>query len=92
MPGRKSTHTPEYAIFLRTLREVRKEADLRQSDMAKGIGQSQSFVSKCERGERRIDIIELRDMCGVAGMRLEAFASLLDSRLRRSRAIKKSKN
>ena len=74
MPRRKSTHTIEYAAFLRTLKEVRKEAGLNQGDVAKGICQSQSFISKCERGERRIDVIELRDICAVVGIKLERFA------------------
>lgn len=56
----KSIYTMEYAAFLKLLRDVRKSAKLSQSDLAAKLGETQSFVSKCERGERRLDIVELR--------------------------------
>jgi transcriptional regulator with XRE-family HTH domain len=39
---------------------MRIEADLRQVDLARKLGQPQSFVSKYENGERRLDLVELR--------------------------------
>ena len=67
---------------LRTLlRELRHQKGLRQADLAERLGQPQSFVSKYETGERRLDILELRLVCRLLGLSLEAFASMLDERL-----------
>ena len=55
------------------LREVRQEAGLRQIDLAKRLGQPQSFISKCESGERRLDLPELRQVCNAIGISLKKF-------------------
>ncbi|HEY0013017.1 MAG TPA: helix-turn-helix transcriptional regulator [Allosphingosinicella sp.] len=53
----------EHERLARRLREVlieaRKAADIKQVDLAKALGRSQSFVSNYERGERRVDVPEL---------------------------------
>lgn len=55
----KSIHTPAYKALLVRLREAREAAGLTQETVAKRFGKPQSFVSKCESGERRIDPTEL---------------------------------
>ena len=55
------------------LRRLRTEAGLRQKDLADRLGQPQSFVSKYESGERRLDLIELRQICRAMGMPFEEF-------------------
>jgi len=55
------------------LREVRQEAGLRQIDLAKRLGQPQSFISKYESGERRLDLPELREVCKAIGVPLTEF-------------------
>jgi transcriptional regulator with XRE-family HTH domain len=47
-----------YKRFRELLTEARKSADLTQTDLSKRLGRPQSFVSKYERGERRLDVIE----------------------------------
>ncbi len=42
---------------------VREEAGLRQIDVAKRLSQPQSFISKYELGERRLDLLELELVC-----------------------------
>lgn len=64
----------EQKALLLLLRKVRKEAGLRQVDMAKALGLPQSYVSKYESGERRLDTLELRAVCRVAGIQLSDFA------------------
>jgi transcriptional regulator with XRE-family HTH domain len=64
------------------LREVRNHAGIRQADLAKKLGQPQSFVSKYESGERRLDILELRDVCQAIGMPLQEFIQRLEEELR----------
>lgn len=79
----KSVFTREYAVLLRLLRETRIAADVTQIQLAERLGQSQSFVSKCERGERRIDLIQLRMICQVLGVTLPEFVAELERRLPR---------
>ncbi|MBI1826413.1 MAG: helix-turn-helix transcriptional regulator [Planctomycetes bacterium] len=59
----KSIHSKEYQVFLRHLRQARKKAGLTQIQLARRLSETQSFVSKCERGERRLDIVEVRRIC-----------------------------
>lgn len=51
---------------------------MRQADLAKLLGQPQSFVSKYETGERRIDIAELREICAALGIPLSEFVRRLE--------------
>ena len=50
---------PRYREFLARLRAARLEAGLTQTEVAGGLGKPQSWVSKCEGGERRVDVVEL---------------------------------
>jgi transcriptional regulator with XRE-family HTH domain len=77
----KSIFTREYAVFLRTLRGVRRSARVTQVELASRLGQSQSFVSKCERGESRLDIIQVRAICAALGTTLPAFVRRLEQGL-----------
>ena len=52
------------------LRKWRHSAGLRQTDVAARLGRPQSFVSKYESGERRLDLIELREVCRALGLTL----------------------
>jgi transcriptional regulator with XRE-family HTH domain len=49
----------QYKQFLAKLRRARKEAGLSQAKAAQLLGRPQPFLSKCEAGERRVDIVEL---------------------------------
>jgi transcriptional regulator with XRE-family HTH domain len=55
-----SKHSQEYKTLARRLREAREAAGMTQVEAAIRLGKPQSFVSKCEAGERRIDAIELK--------------------------------
>ena len=59
------------------LRQVRVEAGLTQEEVARRLGRPQSFVSKYETGERRLDILELRRVCAVIGLPLQEFVRRL---------------
>jgi transcriptional regulator with XRE-family HTH domain len=54
-----ATRRPEYRRFLTRLRAARKGARLTQVEVAKRLRVQLSFVSKCESGERRVDVVEL---------------------------------
>jgi transcriptional regulator with XRE-family HTH domain len=74
----KSIHSARYAVFLKILKEARERAGLTQVEVAKRLGETQTFVSKCERGERRIDVMELRMFCQVFGISLKQFVGALE--------------
>ena len=54
----KSVFTKEYAVMLDVLIQARKSQGFSQQDVADRLGKPQSFVSKYENGERRLDILE----------------------------------
>lgn len=55
------------------LRQIRTDANLTQSQLAEKLGQTQSYVSKYENGEQRLDLMELEAVCDVVGISLIAF-------------------
>lgn len=69
----KTIHREEYTRLLALLRQTREAAGLRQVDVATRLGVAQSYVSKVESGERRLDILELRDYCAVLDVTLSEF-------------------
>lgn len=64
--------------FLSLLRQLRCDAGLRQEDLAKKLGEPQSFVSRYECGERRLDVLELRQICRILGISLAEFVRRLE--------------
>lgn len=74
----KTIYTKEYVTFLKRLVKARKDAGITQVEFAEKIGQTQSFVSRCERGERRIDVIELRVFCQAIGIPFTRFIEELE--------------
>ena len=70
---RSATRTDEYQYMLERLRRARKAAGLTQVQVAEALGRPQSYVTKCELGERRIDPIELQQFAVLYGRRLNYF-------------------
>ncbi len=68
----KSQHTPQYRRLVKALRKAREAAGLTQEEVAGRLGAYASFVSKCESGERRLDVVELAALCKVYGTDLAA--------------------
>jgi|SRR5579883_246816 transcriptional regulator with XRE-family HTH domain len=64
----KSTFSDEYEHLRRLLMEERKRANLTQVEVAQRLAQPQSFVSKYERGERRLDVIEFFEVTRALGV------------------------
>lgn len=59
--------------LLELLRQIRQEAGLKQTELAKKLHQPQSFVSKYESGERRLDLLELQQLCMALNLSLTEF-------------------
>lgn len=77
----KTIHSRDYAVFLALLKSIRVEANVPQTELAGRLEETQVFVSKCERGERRLDIIETVRWCESLGLKFSDFASMLESHL-----------
>jgi transcriptional regulator with XRE-family HTH domain len=60
------------------LRGIRVDAGLTQSELASRLARDQTFVSKYESGERRLDVLELREVCRAIGTDFVAFIRKLD--------------
>jgi len=77
----KSIHRPEYAALRALIRELRIERGVTQETLSEQLGRSQSFLSDIERGVRRIDALELRDLCRLLETNLPQFVAELERRL-----------
>ncbi|MGI4791313.1 MAG: helix-turn-helix domain-containing protein [Janthinobacterium lividum] len=69
----KTVHSPKQQRLIQLLRQVRIEADLSQSEVARRLKVPQSLVSKYESGDRRLDLVELEKVCEAAGITLAEF-------------------
>lgn len=77
------TKSPDAALersYRELLRLIRKEAGLRQAELASRVGRPQSFVSNYELGERRLDVLELREICNACSTDLMEFVHRLEEK------------
>lgn len=74
----KSIYSKEYSLFIEELRKAREEKGLTQTEVAERLGRTQSFVSKVERSERRIDVVEVRAFCSAIGISFPEFIRSID--------------
>lgn len=77
---KNSIYRKDYQQFLGVLKEVRLEKQLHQSEVAESLNKPQSYISKCESGERRVDVVELKEICLAMGLSLTEFVKKLESR------------
>lgn len=64
----RSIHNHEYRLLLDFMQQVREALGVTQATLAQRLETTQSYVSKCERGERRIDVIEYVRYCDALGV------------------------
>lgn len=70
------------SILSAQLRELRENEGLTQVELAARLKVTQSFVSKYESGERRLDFIEVYEICGVLDTNIEKFSETFADRMR----------
>jgi transcriptional regulator with XRE-family HTH domain len=83
VPNRRSSHlrstsSANYKRFLERLRDARVAAGLTQAEVAAALRRPQSFVSKCESGERRVDAVELAMFARIYGRELGYFVDVME--------------
>jgi transcriptional regulator with XRE-family HTH domain len=74
--GSKILWQHQYEAFRKRLIEARELAGLSQTEAAKLLGRSQQFVSNCETGERRVDIVEAMEFARAYRQPLRFFAPI----------------
>jgi transcriptional regulator with XRE-family HTH domain len=85
----KSIHKSEYSILLRRLRALRTAAGLTQVDLSTALQRPQSYVSDVERGSRRMDLLQLRELCQACGQSLTEFVDEFEQELGQARPIRR---
>ena len=78
----RTIYSTEQEQLIGLLRQLRLDAELRQEDLAKKLRRPQSFVSKYEIGQRRLDLVELRDICKALGIPLVEFVRQFEQSLK----------
>ncbi|MGY0503976.1 helix-turn-helix domain-containing protein [Luteimonas sp. e5] len=71
----KTLHRPEYDLCRQMLLDARHEAGLTQAALAEAWGVPQERISAIERGIRRLDLVELQDLCELLGVDMLAFVA-----------------
>lgn len=69
------------SVLLKLLKDVRHESGLSGPAIQKMLKRPNSYVTKIESGEKRLDVLELRELCHAYGITLRDFTTLLDKRL-----------
>ena len=87
----KSVFTADYRVLVELLVETRKSAGVRQVDLAERLETTQSYVSKVEQGDLRLDVIQLRAVCLALNTSLTEFVAELEKRLARGGRRKRSR-
>ena len=59
----KAIYRREHVIFLQELKRMRLESGMTQAQCSAALGRPQSFMSDVERGVRRLDVVQVRDLC-----------------------------
>jgi transcriptional regulator with XRE-family HTH domain len=80
---KKSIHSASYRVLLDLLVSAREARGVTQVELAKRLQMTQSAISKVERGERRLDVVELHAWCQALELPFVTMARQLDAKLRR---------
>ncbi|MGE8119546.1 helix-turn-helix domain-containing protein [Pseudomonas fulva] len=80
----KAIYRSEHVIFLQELKRMRTASGMTQAQCSTALGRPQSFMSDVERGVRRLDVVQLRDLCQVLGSDLISFTNSFEQALNRT--------
>ncbi|NTZ96890.1 helix-turn-helix transcriptional regulator [Pseudomonas koreensis] len=77
----KAIYRREHEILFQLLKRMRGESGMTQAQCSAALGKPQSFMSDVERGVRRLDIVQLRDLCLVLKTDLSSFSKTYEQAL-----------
>lgn len=77
----KSVYRDENLVLLRLLKQCRVDAGMTQAQFAQALERPQSFASDIERGLRRLDLVQLRDICKALNISLVDFVRRFENEL-----------
>lgn len=80
-------YEPEYKLFIECLKESRIQSRMTQQELATHLGCSQAYISKYEQGQKRLDIIEVRNICHCLGISLPDIVNQFEERLKKEGVI-----
>ncbi|MFA5156632.1 MAG: helix-turn-helix transcriptional regulator [Candidatus Omnitrophota bacterium] len=69
----KTIYTDSHRHLVSRLIDARKKSKLKQSDVAKKLGRTQSYISKIESGQRRIDTVQLKEFAAIYKKKIDFF-------------------
>lgn len=72
----KTIFTESHKNLVNQLIKARKQAKLRQQDAARKLSRTQSYISKIESGQRRIDTVQLKELAAVYKKKIRFFIKL----------------
>ncbi|WP_420768359.1 helix-turn-helix domain-containing protein [Parageobacillus thermoglucosidasius] len=79
----KTIFNESYNLLIECLKKERKKRNLTQAQLASLIGRDQTYVSKYERCEKRLDVIEVRTICLALGIEFTKFISDFENLLKK---------
>lgn len=79
---KKKIYIAQRNRLITILREMRIKAGLTQAELASRLTKDQAYVSRYESGQRRLDVLEVREICQAIGTSLEKFARNLEKELK----------
>jgi transcriptional regulator with XRE-family HTH domain len=87
-----AAYTDRYELFREILKELRESKGVTQAQLAERLEIPQSYVSKYETGERRLDFVETAEICEALGIKTADLANLFEARLEKAAAASKAHN
>ena len=77
-----SIYDLEYTVLISCLKDLRIQSKMTQQELSTYLGCSQAYISKYEQGQRRLDIVEVRNICIQLGSSLPKLVDEYEKRLK----------
>ena len=79
-----SVHSQEYKVFQQQLRLAREQQGISQNELAGRLQTTQGYISKCESGDLRLDVAQIRAFCAALEISFPDFMQQYDDAVRRA--------
>jgi transcriptional regulator with XRE-family HTH domain len=65
--NQQSVRSPEYAVLIDLVKQARLSSGMTQKEICDKLGKPKNYLNKVERGERRLDVVEVFALCEAMG-------------------------